>query len=189
MLKKDMNLLESYRLIQKARNERTTPAVMYLGIIVFVALALSTYSLKLFFDNSAVESKIESIENYITDPLVVRKLNEISTMQENLKQLDNLKSEVISIIDVLDYIPRFDQDILKILFDNLPQGISITKVSYINSWISLEIIGPYPSDSSNYALRLQRTNFFKDVIYDGYRYDESLRRYRGTMKVQLKGGK
>jgi hypothetical protein len=75
--------------------------------------------------------------------------------------LDSLKSEVISITDVLDYIPRFDQDILKILFDNLPEGINITKVSYINSWISLEIIGPYPSDSSNYALRLQRTNFFQ----------------------------
>lgn len=189
MLKKDMNLLESYRLIQKARNEKTTPGVMYVGIILLVALALGTYSLKLFFDNSALENKIESIENYINDPLVIRKLNEISTMQANIKQLDSLKAEVSSIIDVLDYIPRFDQDILKILFDNLPEGIQITKVSYINSWISLEIIGPYPSDSSNYALRLQRTNFFKDVIYDGYRYDEGLRRYRGTMKIQMKGGK
>ncbi len=189
MLKKDMNLLESYRLIQKARSERTSPGIMYLGIVLIVALALGTYSLKLFFDNSALESKIASIESYINDPLVIRKLNEISTMQANIKQLDSLKAEVSSIIDVLDYIPRFDQDILKILFDNLPQGIRITKVSYINSWISLEIIGPYPSDSSNYALRLQRTGFFKDVIYDGYRYDETLRRYRGTMKVQMKGGK
>lgn len=189
MLKKDMNLLESYRLIQKARSERTSPGVMYLGVILIIALALGIYSFKLFFDNSAIESKIESTENYINDPLVIRKLNEISIMQANIKQLDSLKSEVTSIIDVLDYIPRFDQAILKILFDNLPQGISITKVSYINSWISLEIIGPYPSDSSNYALRLQRTGFFKDVIYDGYRYDETLRRYRGTMKVQMKGGK
>jgi hypothetical protein len=189
MFKKDMNLLESYRLIQKARNERTSPGVLYLGTILIVALTLSVYSLKLFFDNSALESKIGSIEEYINDPMVIKKLNEISTMQANIKQLDDLKVEVASIIDVLDYIPRFDQDILKILFDNLPEGISITKVSYINSWISLEIIGPYPSDSSNYALRLQRTGFFKDVIYDGYRYDESLRRYRGTMKVQMKGGK
>ena len=188
MLKRDMNLLESYRLVQKARNERTSPSVMYLAIILFVALALGTYSLKLYFDNSTLESKIEAIENYINDPLVIKKLNDISTMQENIKQLDSLKAEVISIIDVLDYIPRFDQDILKILFDNLPAGIQITKVSYINSWISLEIMGPYPSDSSNYALRLQRTNFFKDVIYDGYRYDEGLRKYRGTMKIQLKGG-
>jgi hypothetical protein len=189
MFKKDMNLLESYRLIQKARNERTSPGVLYLGIILLVVVVLSTYSLKLFFDNSVVESKIESIEDYINDPLVIKKLNEITTMQANIKQLDNLKVEVTSIIDVLDYIPRFDQDILKILFDNLPEGIRITKVSYINSWISLEIIGPYPSDSSNYALRLQRTGFFKDVIYDGYRYDERLQRYRGTMKVQMKGGK
>lgn len=189
MLKKDMNLLESYRLIQKARNDRTSPGVLYLGIILFVALALSIFSIKLFFDNSAIESKIYSIENYINDPLVIKKLNEISTMQANIKQLDGLKAEVASIIEVLDYIPRFDQDILKILFDNLPEGINITKVSYIDSWISLEIIGPYPSDSSNYALRLQRTGFFKDVIYDGYRYDDTLRRYRGTMKIQMKGGK
>jgi hypothetical protein len=188
MFKKDMNLLESYRLIQKARSERTSPGVFYLGIILIIALALSVYSLKLFFDNSALENKIVSIEEYINDPLIIKKLNEISTMQANIKQLDDLKVEVSSIIDVLDYIPRFDQDILKILFDNLPGGIQITKVSYVNSWISLEIIGPYPSDSSNYALRLQRTGFFKDVIYDGYRYDENLRRYRGTMKVQMKGG-
>jgi hypothetical protein len=31
MLKKDMNLLESYRLVLKARNERTSPSVMYLA--------------------------------------------------------------------------------------------------------------------------------------------------------------
>jgi hypothetical protein len=189
MYKKDMNLLESYRLVQKARSDRTSPGVMYLGIIFLVALSLGVYSLKLYFDNSTIKSKIESTEDYINDPLIVRKLNEISTMQANLKQLDSLKAEVVGIIDVLDYIPRFDQDILKILFDNLPQGIRITKISYINSWISLEIIGPFPSDSSNYALRLQRTDFFKDVIYDGYRYDEGLKRYRGTMKVQMKGGK
>jgi hypothetical protein len=188
MLKKDMNLLESYRLIQKARKERTTPSVLYAGIIFLVALLMTTYSLKVFFDNASLERKIESIEVYINDPLVIKKLNEISIMQENIKQLDTLKAEVTTIIGVLDYIPRFDQDILKILFDNLPEGIRITKVSYINSWISLEISGPYPSDSSNYALRLQRTGFFKDVIYDGYRYDEGQKRYRGTMKIQLKGG-
>jgi hypothetical protein len=38
MLKKDMNLLESYRLVQKVRSERTTPAVMYLGIILIQPL-------------------------------------------------------------------------------------------------------------------------------------------------------
>ena len=78
MLKRDMNLLESYRLVQKARNERTSPSVMYLAIILFVALALGTYSLKLYFDNSTLESKIEAIENYINDPLVIKKLNDIS---------------------------------------------------------------------------------------------------------------
>ena len=188
MLKKDMNLLESYRLVQKARNEKTNPGVLYIGIILIVALSIGAYSLKLFFDNASLESKITSIENYINDPLVVRKLNEISTMQANIKQLDSLKTEVSSIIDVLDYIPRFDQDTLKVLFDNLPAGIQITKVSYKDSWINLEIICPYPSDSSNYALRLHRTEYFNDVVYDGYRYDEGLRRYRGTMKVQMKGG-
>jgi hypothetical protein len=49
-------------------------------------------------------------------------------MQENIKQLDSLKAEVVSIIDVLDYIPRFDQEILQILFDNLPEDVNITKV-------------------------------------------------------------
>lgn len=189
MLKKDMNLLESYRQIQKARSEKTSPSVMYLGIVLFVALALGIYSLKLFFDNSTIESKIVSIENYINDPLVIRKLNEISTMQSNIKQLDSLKVEVIGIIDVLDYIPRFDQEILQILFDNLPEDININKVSYIDSWISLEIVGGFASDSSNYALRLQRTEFFKDVIHEGYKYDETSRRYIGNLKVQMKGGK
>jgi hypothetical protein len=60
-------------------------------------------------------------------------------MQENIKQLDSLKAEVVSIIDVLDYIPRFDQEILQILFDNLPEGRQYYKVSYIDSWISLEV--------------------------------------------------
>ncbi|MDP3305988.1 MAG: hypothetical protein Q8S15_07940 [Erysipelotrichaceae bacterium] len=188
MLKKDMNLLESYRQIQKARSEKTSPSVMYLGIVLFVALSLGIFSMKLVFDNLTLESKIVLIEEYINDPLVIRKLNEISIMQSNIKQLDSLKVEVISIIDVLDYIPRFDQDILQILFDNLPVDVSITKLSYVDSWISLEIIGNFASDSSNYALRLQRTEFFKDVIHEGYKYEDTSRKYTGNLKVQMKGG-
>jgi hypothetical protein len=189
MLKKDMNLLESYRYIQKARSEKTSSTTMYLGIVLFVALSLGVYSLKLFFDNSTLESNIGLIEEYINDPLVIRKLNEISIMQDNIKQLDSLKAEVASIIDVLDYIPRFDQEILQILFDNLPENVGITKVSYIDSWISMEVTGQFASDSSNYALRLQRTEFFKDVVHEGYKYDATLRSYIGNLKVQMKGGK
>jgi hypothetical protein len=189
MLKKDMNLLESYRYIQKARSEKTSPTTLYLGIIFFVVLILSVYSLKLFFDNSTLENKIVSIEDYINDPFIIRKLNEISTMQENIKQLDSLKAEVVSIIDVLDYIPRFDQEILQILFDNLPEDVTITKVSYIDSWIALEVEGQFPSDSSNYALRLLRTEFFKDVVHEGYKYVSSTRDYVGNLRVQMKGGK
>jgi hypothetical protein len=189
MLKKDMNLLESYRYIQKARSEKTSPTTMYLGIILFVAFSLGVYSLKLFFDNSTLENKITTIEEYINDPLVIRKLNEISTMQNNIKQLDSLKSEVVSIIDVLDYIPRFDNEILQILFDNLPENAGISKVSYIDSWIYMEVTGQFPSDSSNYALRLQRTEFFKDVVHEGYKYETSSRNYIGNIKVQMKGGK
>lgn len=189
MLKKDMNLLESYRYIQKARSEKTSPTTMYLGIILFVVLTLGIFSLKLFFDNSTLEEKIIAIEDYINDPLVIRKLNEISTMQTNIKQLDSLKAEVDSIIDVLDYIPRFDQEILQILFDNLPEDVSFTKVSYIDSWISMEITGQFPSDSSNYALRLLRTEFFKDVVHEGYKYETATRNYVGNLKVQMKGGK
>jgi hypothetical protein len=110
-------------------------------------------------------------------------------MQANIKQLDSLKTEVVSIIDVLDYIPRFDQEIIQILFDNLPENISITKVSYIDGWISLEVSGQFPSDSSNYALRLQRTEFFKDVIHEGYKYETASRSYIGNIRVQMKGGK
>jgi hypothetical protein len=189
MLKRDMNLLESYRYIQKARSEKTSSTTMYLGIVLFVALSLGVYSLKLFFDNSTLETKIISIENYINDPLVIRKLNEISTMQTNIKQLDSLKAEVISIIDVLDYIPRFDQEILQILFDNLPEDVGITKVSYIDAWISMEVTGQFASDSSNYALRLQRTEFFKDVVHEGYKYETASRSYVGNIRVQMKGGK
>lgn len=188
MLKRDMNLLESYRYVQKARSEKTNPTVMYVGIIFIVALSLGVYSLKLLFDNLTIENQIVSIEDYINDPMVVRKLNEISTMQNNIKQLDELNTEVASIIDVLDYIPRFDNEILKILLDNLPEGINITLVTYLDSWISLEISGQFASDPSNYALRLQRTEFFKDVVFEGYKYDASSRRYIGIVKVQMKGG-
>jgi hypothetical protein len=189
MLKKDMNLLESYRSVQRARSEKTNPTTMYVGIIFLIALSLGVFSLKLFFDNMTLENKINSIEEYVNDPMIIRKLNEISTMQNNIKQLDNLRAEVTSIINVLDYIPRFDHEILKILLDNLLEGVSITKISYIDSWINIEVIGQFPSDPSNYALRLQRTEFFQEVVFEGYKYDATSRRYIGNVRVQMKGGK
>jgi hypothetical protein len=53
----------------------------------------------------------------------------------------------------------------------------------------MEVEGQFPSDSSNYALRLLRTEFFKDVVHEGYKYESSTRDYVGNLRVQMKGGK
>ena len=186
MKKTDMNLLARYREINKLKANRTSAGRMYIAIFLAALLLIGAYSVKLFIDNSLLKSDIQELQSYVESPNVIARMNEVATLQDNLKKLDAMSDDLNSINEVLGEIPRFDSSVLSILYSTRPTNVRFESVSYEGSAVVINFYGPRPSDASNYVLRLKRTNYFKDVIYNGYSFDGEV--YRSSIRCVLKGG-
>ena len=115
-------------------------------------------------------------------------MEELSKINENIKLLDNIEKEALTLKDVIDYKPHFDSKVLDVIYYERPNTIKFTDIDYKANRVSLEYTAKNVSDVSNYVLKLQRTYSFADVSYDGYVYDDKLKLYTGTIVCLLKGG-
>jgi len=188
MKKQDMNLLERYRSEQKKKANTTSPIRIYFILISAAILILGAYALKIVLDNNSMNQEIASITEYIQNPNVVEKMNGIKKIQENIKTLDEIESEVANLDLVIDYRPKFDSKILDVIYYERPTDIKFSFLEFAENTITIEMTGKRPSDFSNYVLRLQRTYKFADVSYAGYAYDKEIGLYTGTVACIMKGG-
>ena len=128
------------------------------------------------------------MNNYINSPDVVRRMKEISVLQDNLKALDSMIEQAVSINEVFDSAVRFDSEALNVLQDNLYTGINFDSINYSKGILYVSISGTRSSDVSNYVLRLSREKYFKLVDYTGYTYDSAENVYRSTIRCTMFGG-
>lgn len=188
MNKNDMNLLLRYREIHKERESQSSPGRIYIAIVLVVALLLGAYSVNRWLTKLSIEKKNEELTNYITSPDVTRKMEEISVLQDNIKALDGMIEQTMSINEVFDSAIRFDSEALNVLQDTRYTGISFDSISYAKGILYVNISGTRASDASNYVLRLSRSGYFKSVSYSGYTYDSTENVYRSTIRCTLVGG-
>lgn len=188
MNKTDMNLLARYREIHKERETQTSPGRLYIAIVVIVALLMGAYSISLWVSKLSLEQSVKNLNDYVTSPEVLRKMQEISVLQDNLKALDAMIDQTNSINDVFDSAVRFDSEVLNLLQDNRYTGIDFESISYSKGILYVNISGTRPSDFSNYVLRLSRSKYFKAVSYSGYVYDTTAEVFRSTIRCTMFGG-
>lgn len=188
MKKQDMNLLLTYKAEQQRKANKISPIRMYVVIIIASALIVGAFAVKLALDNMSIKDEIKSVEDYINSPNVVKKMEELSKINENIKLLDDIEKEALTLKDVIDYKPHFDSKVLDVIYYERPNTIKFTDIDYKANQVSLEYTAKNVSDVSNYVLKLQRTYSFADVSYNGYIYDDELKLYTGTIVCLLKGG-
>lgn len=189
MIKNDMNLYARYQEIHKAKAAQYSPNKTYMALLLILFLLAGAYSLKLFLDRSLLQSDVNELQEYVSNPTVIARLNEIAILQENIKRLDEMVTEVGSINEVLQSAVRFDSTALNVLFYNRPSNVQFQNISFQQGELFVVITGPRPSDPSNYVLRLQRENYFKEVTYTGYVLDAENDNYTTTIRLVMKGGK
>lgn len=188
MKKQDMNLLLTYKAEIQRKANKISPIKMYVVIIIAAALIVGAFAGKLVLDNMSIKDEIKNIEEYINSPSVVEKMAELSKVNENIKLLDDIEAEAVSLRDVIEYKPHFDSKILDVIYYERPTTIKFTDIDYSANTISLDFTAKNVSDVSNYVLKLQRTYSFADVSYDGYSYDETSKSYVGKIVCLMKGG-
>lgn len=188
MNKTDMNLLARYREIHKERETQTSPGRLYIAIVLVVALLMGGYSISLWVSKLSLQENVKDLNNYVTSPDVLRKMQEIKVLQDNLKALDAMIDQTKSINDVFDSAIRFDSEVLNVLQDNRYSGINFESISYSKGILYVNISGTRSSDFSNYVLRLSRSKYFKAIGYSGYTYDTSAEVFRSTIRCTMFGG-
>lgn len=188
MKKQDMNILLAYKNEQKRKANKMSPMQVYTIVLVGAILIVGAFALKFFIDNMNVKSEIATIELYINDPVNIQRMEKISKLQSDIKQLDEIAIEATTLKDVLAYKPRYDSKILDIVYYEKPSTLKITNIDFGANTLVLDYTAKFVSDVSNYALRLQRTYSFADVSYAGYTYNDN-GTYGGTISLVMKGGK
>lgn len=189
MKKLDMNLLLAYQAEQKRKANKMSPMQVYTIVLVASVLIISAFAVKLWIDNSMIKSDIETVRAYNENPMIIERMVNIDRMQSQIKQLDEIKLEAITLKEVIDYKPRFDSTVLDILFYERPSTLKFTNIDYSANTLNLDYTATKVSDVSNYVIHLQRTYSFADVSYQGYTYNEDVKNYSGQINVVLKGGK
>ena len=187
MIKNDMNLLARYQEIHKEKAAQYSANKIYAVILLVLFLIIGAYSLKLFLDNNMLKGEVNDLQAYVESPNVIARMNEIATLQDNIKKLDEMAAEVGSINEVLKTAVRFDSNTLNVLFYNRPSNVEFQNISFQQGALLVTVTGPRPSDPSYYVLRLQRTDYFKEVTYTGYAYDAGSSQYTTTIRLVMKG--
>lgn len=132
-------------------------------------------------------NNIEAVRAYNEDPKIVDRMVNIDRMQSQLKQLDEIQAEAVTLKEVIDYKPRFDSGVLDVVYYEKPKTLKFTNIDFASNTVTLDYSTIYVSDISNYAIHLQRTFSFADVSYSGYTYNED-GTYSGSISVVMKGG-
>ena len=189
MKKLDMNLLLAYQAEQKRKANKMTPMQVYSIVLIASVLIIGAFAIKLWIDNSMIKSDIESVRAYNENPKIIERMVNIDRMQSQIKQLEEIRLEAITLKEVIDYKPRFDSSVLDIVYYEKPSTLKFTNIDYSANTLNLDYTATKVSDVSNYVIHLQRTYSFADVSYQGYTYNEDVKNYSGQINVVLKGGK
>lgn len=188
MNKNDMNLLLRYREIHKERSTQSSPTRIYIAVILIVSLLLSAFALSLWLNKLSLENDVNELNAYVNSTEIINKLKEIEQLKVNNESLDLLIEQTKSINNVFSSAVRFDAEALHVLQGTRYKEIIFDNISYVNGIIYLDIAAPKASDASNFVLRLERENYFKEVKYSGYTYHEEDSLYRTTIMCTMYGG-
>lgn len=188
MNKNDMNLLLRYREIHKERSTQNSPTRIYIAAILIVSLLLSAFALSLWLNKMSLENDVNELNAYVNSTEIINKLKEIEQLKVNNESLDLLIEQTKSINEVFRSAVRFDAEALHVLQGTRYKEIIFDNISYVNGIIYLDIAAPKASDASNFVLRLERENYFKEVRYSGYTFHEEDSLYRTTIMCTMYGG-
>ena len=186
MKKQDMNLLESYQKVSKVRANKDATGRIYIMLFFGVLLIAGAYWFTLFIQNSSLKQSIRAEEGYLNSPQVVERSNEANQLNADIKQLEDILSEVRSAQDVFDLQPKFTSTTMSLLISERPGTVRINAITYVGDSVALDISGTRVYSISDYVLRLRRLNYFQEVRYNGYDFSDGL--YNSTLVIVLKGG-
>ena len=190
MKKQNINLMESFLAIEKRKSAKTDRLAIFGAIFIAIALLLGAYTFKLLLDANSLRNEIKETEEFVNDPVLKERIAVIELDQLKIADLKDIDVVLDQLNATFGVFPRVNTLLLRKLAVNMPGGTSFKSIAFDGQWFTIYIYGQDYSKPSEYAVRLQNTNFFEEVIYGGYTAEASPAgtRYVGKVTVILKVG-
>ncbi|HAM62268.1 MAG: hypothetical protein A2Y20_06520 [Firmicutes bacterium GWF2_51_9] len=190
MKKQNINLMEGFSAIEKRRSQKSDRVIVFMALFLSVFLIVGAFSFKLYLDNSNLKDKIKVTEAYVNDPILKARIAAIEVSQakiNDLNQIDQILDELNASFEVF---PRINTLSLRVITSNMPTGTSLKSLAFDGQWFTIQLISPNYSGPSQFAVSLRDSEFFEEVIYQGYTSEvvNGVTRYVGKVVAILKVG-
>ena len=182
--------MDSFLAIEKRKSAKTDRLAIFGAIFIAIVLLLGAYSFKLLLDTNSLRNEIKETEAYVNDPTLKARIAVIELDQQKIADLKDIDVVLDQLNATFGVFPRVNTLLLRKLAVNMPVGTSFKSIAFDGQWFTIYMYSSDYSKPSEYAVRLQNTNFFEEVIYGGYTAEASPTgtRYVGKVTVILKVG-
>lgn len=182
--------MDSYLVIEKRKSAKSDRVAVFGVIFLGVLLLLGAYAFKLMLDNNSLKNDIKTTETYVNDPTLKTRIAVIEQGQQQIKDINDIDVVLDQLNASFGVFPRINTLLLRKLAVNMPVGTALKSISFDGQWFTIYMYSPDYLKPSEYAIRLQNTNFFEEVIYEGYTAEAvgTGTRYVGKVTAILKVG-
>lgn len=190
MKKQNINLMESFSAIEKRRSAKSDRVIVFMALFLSVVLILGAFSFKLFLDNNDLKDKIKVADAYVNDPVIRQRILAIEVKQAQINDLNEIDKILDELNASFEVFPRINTLSLRVITSNMPAGTSLKSISFEGQWFTISLISPNYSGPSQFAINLEKSGFFEEVIYQGYNSEvvNGATRYVGKVVAILKVG-
>jgi len=190
MKKQNINLMESFSAIEKRRSAKSDRIIVFMALFLSVVLILGAFSFKLFLDNNNLKDRIKVADAYVNDPVIRQRILAIEVKQAQINDLNEIDKILDELNASFEVFPRINTLSLRVITSNMPAGTSLKSISFEGQWFTISLISPNYSSPSQFAISLEKSGFFEEVIYQGYNSEviNGATRYVGKVVAILKVG-
>jgi Tfp pilus assembly protein PilN len=189
MKKESINLIENYQLSEKQRKGKGSRALNAFAVFFVTILLLSAYSLTLYLQDTNLKESNQELQSYISNASIIDQIKVISVKQRQLTDLNEILAELRSLNAAFEVMPRLNSTLFDLLYSTLPPDTKIQTIDFDGQWFTIITSSPNILRPSEYARNLRNTDYFENVVYDGYAADNTGKTvYIGAIKVALRIG-
>lgn len=183
---KSIDLMSLYLEINKKHDfiERINP--LFSPTLAILTYFILTTLIILVIKTNNANQTINEINAYLSQESVSSKMAEINVSTNNTNKMNEILTELNHIQNVLNKIPRYNQEMIQTILNVTSESISIQEIRYSSNLIEIDIETLDSSLIYQYVILLKNENYFKDVTYSKYERDEQSGIYKSTISLSLK---
>jgi hypothetical protein len=156
----------------KVKKEKNQAGILLAIIPILVLLILGVISYWLYVKNNELSAEIDKINEYLNNPDISKKYEEVVEIKDKQKELNDKKDFLKKFRDNYNSYPLFNSELFKKIEACLKSDIVIHDISYSSSVGGASLVMQVSTTdikaASTFTQDLSATQLFEKVSYDGW---------------------